>query len=233
MGAGALLSVGFEDRFRALHTVPCSQRIDISGCCYHQNMSIPVAAVILLVAFASAQPPTPPPRCCLKHDQFEATMSDLSTLNSDKLKIANVQADYNLQKEAYVYSEVNLATGQSTQTMRTVVDHKISIAYNIPADDPTKCVKTPYNVPMNKCLQDDAVYIGSNYLGPLAGGLPYDAYRLKVGAIDVLIALSKADCVPVLQGVHGPGINTTYLYTTTKFTLSDPSQFDLPPSCTK
>merc|ERR1711963_27226 len=220
----------------------------IQGVALTTNMCIPVATIILLVAYASAQPPTPPPRCCLKHDQFEATMSDLSTLNADELKVAHVQADYNLMKEAYVYSNFDMATGKATQTMRMVVDHKINLAYNIPADDPTKCVKTPYNVPMNKCLQDDAVYIGSNYLGPLSGGLPYDGYRLKVGGIDVLIALSKADCVPVLQGVHGPGINTTYLYilrvnvaginttylyTTTKFTLSDPSQFDLPPSCTK
>lgn len=175
---------------------------------------------------------TPPAKCCLQHDQYSAVMTDLATLNAPKTKMAKVQADYNLQKEVYVYAEVDLVTRQSTDTMRTLIDHTKRVAYTVAADDPTKCIKTPYTQPMDKCIRDEAVYLGAGYLGPQLSKLPLDSWKVRVDGADVIVAMTS-DCVPALQAVASPSLatNATYLYTETQFRLTDPSLFNLPPAC--
>jgi hypothetical protein len=52
---------------------------------------------------------------------------------------------------------------------------------------------------------DDAIYLGSTYLGPMVGGLAYDAWRYRYAGTqaNLTFAFSQNGCVPILEGLKG------------------------------
>ena len=51
-------------------------------------------------------------------------------------------------------------------------------------------------------VADDALYLGSTYLGPAAGKLAYDGWRFKIDPnMLVTMALTTDGCVHLMEGV--------------------------------
>ena len=51
-------------------------------------------------------------------------------------------------------------------------------------------------------VADDAVYLGSSYLGPVAGKLAFDGWRFKIDPnMLVTMAFTTDSCVPLVEGV--------------------------------
>ncbi|KAL8579380.1 hypothetical protein ACOMHN_026745 [Nucella lapillus] len=93
---------------------------------------------------------------------------------------------------------------------------------------------------------DDAQYLGSGFLGPVAGNLPYDGWRYKfkppkddksgIPPLNVVYttAFSKEGCVPIVMGAHYPDGNIEdqlIMYSNFQPKLTDPSAFTLPKIC--
>ncbi|XP_076449263.1 uncharacterized protein LOC143285736 [Babylonia areolata] len=112
--------------------------------------------------------------------------------------------------------------------------------YVVPAAAPDYCFKMPYSMALVQCIPDDAEYLGSTYMGPMSGGLPYDGWRFKLTknstSMIATLAVSKNSCVPLVEGVGFPNnkeLNQLYMFSAYQPKLTDPDAFNLPKSCYK
>merc|ERR1711963_739781 len=155
-----------------------------------------IAATFMVFGLVRSQEPT---KCCAP-DQWSAMMTDLASLSSPKMHILELQVDITQRKQAIVQRDVDTSTWQTTTTARTIQDFEKRMMFTIPEGAPTECYKFAYNSSMIKCIPDNATYLGSTYLGPVAGGLEYDGWKFQnAGTEMITIAMSKASCVPIVE----------------------------------
>ncbi|KAK7507869.1 hypothetical protein BaRGS_00000834, partial [Batillaria attramentaria] len=169
------------------------------------------SAVFLLVLFGLAFSQSLPQKCCFSK-KLEAMLTDLTTIKSNQISLVSMALDFERQME-------------------------VRLMYEIRADDPTHCNRRTLTWPLpDRCVPDDAEYLGSTYLGPV-NSLPYDSWRYRYTGTqaNMTMAFSTQGCVPILESLVGDlgfgPVDFTYLFTTVKQDIEDPSVFNIPRSC--
>ncbi|XP_070184194.1 uncharacterized protein [Littorina saxatilis] len=193
-----------------------------------------VAFIATVIAVVIGQPP--PPACCLANT-FTATLSDLQTINGQNVVVMAVTLDFPGQREAAISSVFDTVTRQTTTYGRNVFDFAAGKQYYIPESDTTSCTVSTLNWSNpQRCVPNDAQYLGSNHLG-LPGALDYDAWRYPFGPgsnATLTMVFARQGCVPVLEGVAGvldSPVDKQFLFSGYNPDNIDPAVFTLPAAC--
>ncbi|PVD38903.1 hypothetical protein C0Q70_01528 [Pomacea canaliculata] len=194
-------------------------------------MIIQFAFLLTLVTHTTCQTPA---KCCFA-PQSSATLVDLYSVNGDLYNVIDGEFDFVAGKQAQLSSTHNPYTGVSNYTLLEVIDFNKGKEYIIPWNDPTKCFVVNWPIGPTRCIPDDAMYLGSTYLGPVST-LPYDGWRFKLpGAnITISLAVSTSGCVPIVEGIRindNPRGDELFLFTEYEPRIRNPDWFDLPSSC--
>lgn len=196
--------------------------------------SLLVACLALVLAATSQAQPQP---CCLPQ-QSSVHMTELTSINTKSFAMLEMQSDWDRQQQVLLNVTYTPSTRTRVVNSRMLFDVQKKLLYFIPGNDTSVCYKIPDAFQPIRCIPDDAVYLGTNYLGPLSGSLVYDGWRFNLGtssdALIVTIATSQSDCVPIVEGIDypaNPANNQLYFFSNFLPSLADPTLFNLPPSC--
>jgi hypothetical protein len=190
-------------------------------------------AVTVLMLCGSTEAQTPK-KCCLPQES-SVILTDLNTVAGENMGQMDAQFDWNRQLQATVNYTIDLSTGKMNIVSKQVIDFKNKVMFYMPGNDSSKCYKVPYDVEGMQCVPDDAQYLGTSYMGPLLSPLTYDGWRFTMKPnLEITIALTRKDCIPLLENVKIPGppaSNTMLWFNQFQPKLINPDAFVLPPSC--
>ncbi|XP_076460153.1 uncharacterized protein LOC143293123 [Babylonia areolata] len=199
-------------------------------------VAVVVVAVVTLADVNGGPPPPPPPRCCMPN-QYSAYMYPLESFNTGEMLMFDMQMDYDKKQQVIMNYTIG-PVGSIKLNQKVLIDYNKNMLYAVPAADPDQCFKSPYTMPLAQCIPNDAEYLGSTYMGPMSGGLPYDGWRFKLTknstSMIATLAVSKNSCVPLVEGVGFPNNkdwNQMYMLSSYQPRLWAPSAFKLPKSC--